>query len=48
MKRREDNTDDRTRQGQHKRQAQIWSDTDETDKSVRIASAIQSAIQTGI
>ena len=24
MKRREDNTDDRMKQGQHKRQAQIW------------------------
>ena len=34
MKRREDNSYDRKRQGQHKKQAQIWTDTDKTDKSV--------------
>ena len=44
MKGREDNIDDRERQGQHKRQAQIWTDTDNTDKSVHIASAIQIGI----
>ena len=44
MKGREDNTDDRKRQGQHKRQVQIWTDTDETDTSVRTAPAIQTGI----
>ena len=44
MKGREDNTDDRKRQGQHKRQAQIWTDMDKTNKSVCIAPAIQTGI----
>ena len=30
MKGREDNTDDRKRQGQHRGQAQLWTDTDKT------------------
>ena len=37
MKRREYNRDDRKRQGQHKRQANIWTDTDKTNKSVCIS-----------
>ena len=41
MKRREDITDGRKKQGKHKRQAQIWTDTDKTYKIVRIAPAIQ-------
>ena len=32
---RKNNTDDMKRQGQHKRQAQIWTDMDKTDKSVQ-------------
>ena len=44
MKGREDNSDDRKRQGQHKRQAQIWTDTDKTNISVCIAPAIQPGI----
>ena len=44
MKGREDNTDDMERQGQHKRQAQIWTDMVETNKSVCIAPAIQRGI----
>ena len=32
MKGREDNTDDRKRRGQHKRQAQIWTDMDKTQE----------------
>ena len=32
MKGWEDNTDDRKRQGQHKRQTQIWTDMDKTNK----------------
>ena len=44
MKKSEDNTDDRKRQGQHKRQAQIWTDMDKTNKSVCIAPAIQTGI----
>ena len=39
MKERENNTDDRKRKGQHKRQAQIWTDMDKTDKRVFIAPA---------
>ena len=35
----EDNTDERKRQGQHKRQPQIWTDMEKTNKSVRIAPA---------
>ena len=30
MKGKKDNTDERKRQGQHKRQAQIWTDTEKT------------------
>ena len=41
MKGREDNTDDRERQGQHNRQAQIWTDMVQTNKSVCIAPARQ-------
>ena len=41
MKGREENTDDSKRQGQHKRQAQIWKDTDKTNKSVCIAKFAQ-------
>ena len=44
MKGRGDTTDDMKRQGQHERQAQIWTDTDKTDKSVHIAPAIQTGI----
>ena len=44
MKRREDNTDDMKRQGQHKRQAQIWTYMDKTNTSVCIAPAIQTGI----
>ena len=33
MKGREDNTDGRKRQGQHKRQAQTWTDMYKTDRS---------------
>ena len=45
MKGREYNTDDRKKQGQHKRRAQIWTDKDNTDKSVCIAPAIQPGIK---
>ena len=45
MNGREYNTDDRKRQGQHKRQAQIWTDMDETNKNVCIAPAIQQAFK---
>ena len=41
MKGREDNTDDNKRQGKHKRQVQIWTDTDKTDKGLCIAPALQ-------
>ena len=41
MKGREDNTDDRKRQGQHQTQAQIWTDMDKTNNRVCIAAAIQ-------
>ena len=44
MKGGEDNTDDRKRQGHHKRQAQRWTDMDKTDKSVRTTPAIQTGI----
>ena len=44
MKGMEDNKDDRKRQGHHKRQAQIWTDIDKTNKSVCIAPAIQTCI----
>ena len=40
----EDNTDNRKKQGQHKRQVQIWTDMDKTYKSVCIAPAIQTCI----
>ena len=40
MKGREENTDDRKRRGKQKRQAQIWTDLDKTNKSVCIAPAI--------
>ena len=36
-KEREDNTDDMKRQGQHKRQAHTWTDTDETNKYINIS-----------
>ena len=42
MKRRKDN--ERRRQGQHKGQAQTWTDKDKTDKSVRMEPAIQAGI----
>ena len=44
LKGREDNTNDRKKQGQHKRRAQIWTDMDKTDKRVCIAPAIQTGI----
>ena len=44
MKGRGDNTDDRKRQGQHKRKAQIWTDMDNANTSVCIAPAIQKGI----
>ena len=44
MKGREDNTYDRKRQGQYKRQAQTWTDMDERNKNVFIAPAIQTGI----
>ena len=44
MKGREGNTDDGKRQGQHKRQEQICTDMDKTNKSVCIAPAIQPTI----
>ena len=44
MKGKEHNTHDRKRQGQHKRQAQTWTNKDKTDKSVCIAPAIQTGI----
>ena len=37
MKGREDNTDDRKRRGQHKRQAQLWTDTDKTRNGTVVA-----------
>ena len=39
-----DNTDDRKRQGQHKRQEHKWTNTDKTAKGVRIAPAIRIGI----
>ena len=44
MKGREENTDDRERLGQHKRQAQLWTVKDKTDRSVHIAPANQTDI----
>ena len=41
---REENADDRKRQGQHKILAQIWTDMDETNTNVCIAPAIQTGI----
>lgn len=44
MKGREDNTDDRKRQGQYKRQAQTKTDMDKSNTNFCIAPAIQTGI----